>query len=434
MSITLGRSSDLRRAPLGDLDFARSAMAAVIFPLDRLISGMVAAGQGVDAICVLLGLSRDTLVDCIVRLGLRNPHDHPMRKPGARGWSVLDTMRLIAWRMAGVHPDIIGLRLGRSANGVRAKARRLGLPVPNRKLLQRPDPATLADPETCARVAPSTVAADPPGMGCPISASTFDLTSVARTNPASPRSSLASAAPLPTEFGDHTASADTKSTQSTTSLPEREPRAGLARSKLAKPSLAVDVADAEPRLPEPAPELTSRSDIAWVGACRRVETNEVAIMALSMRYFGGQNWKHIAVDAGMTPAALRSVLSRIGLPRDPDRKKFGPTHDPESARATLEKSGFRLERDNSNADLDPSRRPLFWKHKRDRGVTTNRATRFRRGQLGEYDKYKSEPITLVTRAELQAPRFDFSHIETQPLRGHPAFQAPFAPSRPILHP
>jgi hypothetical protein len=38
---------------------------------------------------------------------------------------VLDTVRLIAWRIAGVHPEVIGLRLGRSANAVRAKARRL---------------------------------------------------------------------------------------------------------------------------------------------------------------------------------------------------------------------------------------------------------------------------------------------------------------------
>jgi len=157
-------------------------------------------------------------------------------------------------------------------------------------------------------------------------------------------------------------------------------------------------------------------------------------MALSMRYFGGQNWKHIAADAGMSPAALRSVLSRIGLPRDPDRKKFGPTHDPECARVTLEQSGFRLERDNSNVDLDPSRRPLFWKHKRDRGVTTNRATRFRRGQLGEYDKYKSEPIALVTRAELHAPRFDFSGSSPILARSHPAFHTPFATARPTMHP
>ena len=157
-------------------------------------------------------------------------------------------------------------------------------------------------------------------------------------------------------------------------------------------------------------------------------------MALSMRYFGGQNWKHIAADAEMTPAALRSVLSRIGLPRDPDRKKFGPTHDPGCAQATLEQSGYRLERDSSNPDLDRSLRPLFWKHEHDRGVTTNRATRFRRGQLGEYDKYKGQAITLVTRAELDAPCFDFSHCERPPGPSHPAFHVPFAGVWPNLHP
>jgi hypothetical protein len=59
---------------------------------------------------------------------------------------VLDTIRLIAWRVAGIHPETIAQRLGRSANAVRAKGRRLGLPRPDRKALRRVDPAKLEDP------------------------------------------------------------------------------------------------------------------------------------------------------------------------------------------------------------------------------------------------------------------------------------------------
>lgn len=426
----LARTTEQSASPALSVGPALHLVAAARCPFDIVLAGMVAAGQGLGALCLLLSLSRDALFESLVRLGLQTPHDRPMRKPGARGWSVPDTLRLMAWRMAGIHPETIGLRLGRSANGVRAKARRLGLPAPDRKLLRRVDPATLSDPDACSRflqngIDDGSVARTAP----PLPKSLRDRPSSARS--ASPSSSTAVAA-LPAfpavGVGGSAAAATKAGACGLQSASQRElPVFGLARPTqiLPPPSSAQKSG---------VPAQSSPSDIAWVGACRRVETNEAAIMALSMRYFGGQNWKHIAADAGMSPAALRSVLSRIGLPRDPDRKKFGPTHDPECARVTLEQSGFRLERDNSNVDLDPSRRPLFWKHKRDRGVTTNRATRFRRGQLGEYDKYKSEPIALVTRAELHAPRFDFSGSSPILARSHPAFHTPFATARPTMHP
>jgi hypothetical protein len=128
------------------LAWTAAASAAVRFPFDAVLAGMVAAGQGIHAICLYLGLTRPALDDHLVRLGLRTPHERALRKPGPRGWSVLDTIRLIAWRLAGIHPDTIALRLGRSANAVRAKARRLGIPRPDRRALQRVDPATLEDP------------------------------------------------------------------------------------------------------------------------------------------------------------------------------------------------------------------------------------------------------------------------------------------------
>jgi hypothetical protein len=128
------------------LSSAAAAAAAVGFPFDAVLAGMVAAGQGIHAICLYLGLTRPALDEHLVRLGLRTPHERPLRKAGPRGWSLLDTIRLIAWRVAGIHPEAIAQRLGRSANAVRAKARRLGLPRPDRKALQRVDPATLEDP------------------------------------------------------------------------------------------------------------------------------------------------------------------------------------------------------------------------------------------------------------------------------------------------
>ena len=166
MSAGLSGASQPERVPISGsgLLFActATAAAAVGFPFDPVLAGMVAAGQGIQAICLYLGLTRPALDEHLVRLGLRTPHERPLRKPGPRGWSVLDTIRLIGWRVAGIHPETIGQRLGRSANAVRAKARRLGLPRPDRKSLQRVDPAGLKDPgPAIAFVAPAEEAEAP---------------------------------------------------------------------------------------------------------------------------------------------------------------------------------------------------------------------------------------------------------------------------------
>ena len=120
------------RGVLGLPPVVRSLAAVVLFPFDDVLRGMVAAGQGIEVLCLFLGLTRSMLDDHLVRLGLPTPHDRALRKPGTHGWSVVDTIRLIGWRVAGVHPEIIGLRLGRSAGAVRSKARRLGLRAPPR--------------------------------------------------------------------------------------------------------------------------------------------------------------------------------------------------------------------------------------------------------------------------------------------------------------
>ena len=116
-----GSEVQQQKGPLLPAGLLLTLAAAVVFPFDRVLAGMVAAGHGIEAISLYLGLTRGVLLEHVVRLGLATPHDRPLRKSGARGWSVLDTMRLVAWRVAGVHPETIGARLGRSANAVRAQ-------------------------------------------------------------------------------------------------------------------------------------------------------------------------------------------------------------------------------------------------------------------------------------------------------------------------
>ena len=123
------------------------AAAAVSLPIDALLRGMVAAGQGFHAILDYLGLSRMALEAHIVRLGLPMPHERLRRRAGGRNpWADEDVRRLIAWRLAGVHPETIGVRLGRSVGAIRSKARRLGVPRPDRRALRKFDPTTLTDP------------------------------------------------------------------------------------------------------------------------------------------------------------------------------------------------------------------------------------------------------------------------------------------------
>jgi hypothetical protein len=95
---------------------------------------MVAAGLVQQALCVYLDLSEDELFCEIQRLNLSTPSDRPLRRPcGARSWSAEEVRLLIAGWVANIHPETIGAELGRSAAGVRSRARRLGLYRRSRK-------------------------------------------------------------------------------------------------------------------------------------------------------------------------------------------------------------------------------------------------------------------------------------------------------------
>lgn len=135
-------------APPGILSYLVGIATAIVFPLDVVFRSLAGAGLSLDALCAYLGITRHAVFEHIVRLGLPTPADTPLRKPSAKGWTVEDIHRLIAWRSTGVHPETIGQSLSRSrsANAVRAKARRLGLAAPSRKHLFRPPPEQLALP------------------------------------------------------------------------------------------------------------------------------------------------------------------------------------------------------------------------------------------------------------------------------------------------
>jgi hypothetical protein len=386
------------------LSVAAAATAAAGIPFDAILAGMVAAGQGIEAICLYLDLSRAALDDHLVRLGLRTPHDRPLRKLGPRGWSEIDTRRLIAWRVRGIHPETIGQRLGRSANAVRAKARRLGIPRPDRKSLQRVDPARLTDPGPgIAFAAPTEEAGAPPQSPPAACGAAAGIVAVRPSEPADGISSLSPTALLPSPAAS-SASGDSASAEGEAPLVRVVPDKSLTAKPgvllASRPSILVrpPIGGCEYwREIGERPEEVGRllKDLGWIANLRWLRLNGVAVLAMGLRSMGGQHWRRIAADAGLTSGCARTELSRSLLPRDFDRRKFGPSWDAECAFATLEFSGYELAEDEQGR--------FFWRHRRDRrNVHCSRKQREEIGAEDGSERRKSQEITLLTREDLTA--------------------------------
>jgi hypothetical protein len=108
-------------------------LAAARSPLDYVLAGMVAAGQGIEALCLYVGLARTVLLDRIVALDLPTPHDRPLRRPcGKHPWLAGDVQELTRLWVAGVRVVCIANLLRRSPGAIWSKARRTGLPKRDR--------------------------------------------------------------------------------------------------------------------------------------------------------------------------------------------------------------------------------------------------------------------------------------------------------------
>lgn len=376
--------------------------AAAMVPLDQVLSGMVAAGQSIEAICLYLDLTRAALDEHLVRLDLPIPPDRPLRS-SKRFWAVVDIMRLIAWRHGCVHPETIGARLGRSANAVRAKARRLGIPAPDRRSLRRLDPATLSEP--CCGIgagAPQTSPADLHGQaahGASIANGTPDPGAAAAQRVFPDLHQNDSPFPAPT----------LSLARSTGRL--HEPTAtdagqcNLPWTRFIRPvevaTKAVPAASNASTLVPVAPPASEHDvqlcgDLSWIGSLKRPLQYRAVVWTLGMLYFGGLPNRAIAERIGKTEAAVRTLRTRCGVPKDYDRKKFSAVFDEVAARATVDSAGLEL-------GFDDVQREYFWRFRRDRANV--RQNRKRRRALGLVENYVTDTVTRVASAtrDVSAP-------------------------------
>ena len=411
MSAALAQESRAEDGVIGALPGRlRSLATIVVASFDRVLAGMVRAGQGIEALCCFLGLTRALLDHHLARLGLPTPHDRPPRRPGSRGWSEADTRRLIAWRVAGVHPEIIGQRLERprSASAVRAKARRLGLEAPPRKLLHRPPPEALRDPAPGLLFAIDTSAQPPSPVGmCGRAAGEVSVAGAAN-------GPVAAVHPLVERAEKDGVAAASAPRRSRKARPDGQRELQLfgvvggtaivpdADSALV-PVIEAPPVDPEPRIPRHEDEVDLSGDLTWFGRIKRLPlANRAAVWIAFMLIAGGASYKSAAKRLGVTPGMFRTFRQRARVPVDYDRKKAGDVFDPDTARVTLERSGFVLRQAVASEDVPKDRVPWFWVRRSEAArIRLSPTKRPRERVPGEP---RSDTFVIFTRAMLDAER------------------------------
>jgi len=406
-------------APPAPIHSLQAPVAGPAFPLfDRLLAGMVAAGQGVQALCLLLGLTQGALDEHIVRLCLPAPHDRPLRKPGPKGWSIRDKIRLIFWRLLSVHPEIIGQRLDkpRSANAVRAQARRMGIPTPPRRELHKPDLASLREPDFAALFGfgrssdcRPTVQAGPSDTRSRATSGVRDLLgqvpgAVERKSEGSRKASGAASRKraggqvkpagqrelsLLVVVGG--TSKEPAANQDLAKAPTKAPASVKAEEPAKTQEAPKAAAPVLPPIPRTEDEVDLGGDLGWF---RRLTwknplKNRVAVWTFFMLIAGGLHYKAAAERLGISPDAFRSIRTRMAVPVDRDRKKAGTDFDEEGARETLRRSGYVIKKCMQSDNF-------FWGHKDDKKTRFSPPFRKSEKVIGE----SSNLFEIVTRRML----------------------------------
>lgn len=125
---------------------AGTAVAAPAYAAAYVLRGMVAAGHGLQAVCLYLDAEPGWVLAEVAARGLPTPADLPLRRPGGRNpWTPEQVRELVRLWPSRLYATSIAARIGRTPASVRYKAKWLGLPTRSRASLVRavPDQAEL---------------------------------------------------------------------------------------------------------------------------------------------------------------------------------------------------------------------------------------------------------------------------------------------------
>jgi hypothetical protein len=384
------------------------AAAAVSLPVDALLRGMVAAGQGLQAILDYLGLSRMALEAHIVRLGLPMPHGRPRRRPSGRNpWSDEDVRRLIAWRLTGIHPETIGVRLGRSVGSIRSKSRRLGVPTPDRKALRRLDPFELRDPSAnlWAEHHPARAVEPTAEDKCGTAAGAPSVSGAYNDIPAKPEAAeVACSAAISPEQGAFDLGCAREDAGSVHVVGARARRARPVRAskgrKQAQRELGLlqvvagtDTSRVEVPVPATHRAVDLTGDLSWMGRMSNPQKSDIFVWTLGLLFMSGLHWREIAERIGREPGSVRSMRTRFGIPIARDRRLLTMELDTLRGKMTCVVSTSIVKRCNQSGTY-------FGCHRDDRACNTAPMVRRKQGLRDQRVEGRSPVFRLLSRAEI----------------------------------
>ena len=152
-------------------------------------------------------------------------------------------------------------------------------------------------------------------------------------------------------------------------------------------------AAASQQSPASVAELDFNS-LKWIGDLRSPGVNEVAVYALGMLIMSGLHYSVVARMTGKSPAAVRTIRTRIGVPVDGKfREKSTDIFDSDAADATRVLGGWIVRRGPATDDQRglPS---YFWVHKNDFRTRLPPTKRKRDRQI----EGRSPIMEIITRA------------------------------------
>ena len=382
------------------------AAAAVSLPVDTLLRGMVAAGQGIQAILDYLGLSRMALEAHIVRLGLPMPHERPRRRAAGRNpWADEDVRRLIAWRLAGIHPETIAIRLGRSVGSIRSKSRRLGVPTPDRKALRRLDPLNLEDPPPGLWAGHHTAQAIEPTAAdkCGTAAGATSVSGTHHDIPAEPEAAeiVCPDAILPTQgvldLGSIGGGAAPVPADRARRAPPVRASGGSKQGQRDLGLLQVvagkDTGNVEVPVPATHRAVDLAGDLTWMGKMANPQKCHIFVWTLGLLFMSGLHWREIAERIGREPGSVRSMRTRFGIPIASDRRLITMELDTLRGKMTCVVSKYIVKYCNESGNY-------FWCHRDDRACNTAPMVRRKKGLRDQRIEGRSPVFRLLSRAEI----------------------------------